>query len=97
MALDDLKPITSSAAWLGQDMAGRTDEWASNLSDAEVNEVYELARSLRTRTDDLLKLSLADAPLPLLEERLSNLRMELLHGRGFAMLRRMPVEDHTLE
>jgi hypothetical protein len=78
-------------------MACQSDEWASRLSDAEVSEVYDLGRSLRAKTDDLLKLSLADAPLPLLGERLVLLRRELLHGRGFAVLRGMPVEEHTLE
>ena len=97
MALPELNPITSPAAWLGQDMARRTAEWTSKLSDAEISEVYDLARSLRRKTEDLLQLSLADASLPLLQERLAELRKELLRGRGFAMLRGMPVEEHSLE
>lgn len=97
MASIELEEILSPAAWHGPDMADRSDEWMATLSEAEVNEVYDLARTLRSRTDDLLKLSLSDAPLPILAERLYAMREELLHGRGFAVLRGMPVDDHTLE
>lgn len=96
MASTDLKPITSPAAWLGSDMADRGDEWAATLTDSEVGEVYDLGRSLRNKTDDLLTLTKADAPLPKLGDRLLGVRKELLHGRGFAMLRGMPVDDHSL-
>ncbi|MEM8972208.1 MAG: TauD/TfdA family dioxygenase [Pseudomonadota bacterium] len=97
MSCTQLKPVSSQAAWHGSDMADRKSEWAQKLSGAEFGELYDLVRSLRSRSDDLLKLSRADVPLPILRDRLVALRKELLHGRGFATLSGMPVDDHTLE
>ncbi len=42
--------------------------------------------------DDLAKLTPAGFPLPRLGPRLVALRHELLHGKGFALLRGLPVE-----
>ena len=97
MAITELKPVVSPAAWHGADMVARKDEWTQTLSDKEVSELYDVARSLRARTDDLLAISRADVPLRTLGERLAELRNELLRGRGFALVRGMPVDDHTLE
>ena len=93
----ELRPVDGPAAWLGRDMAERSSEWMQTLSDAAVGEVYDLSRALRSKTDDLLKLSRRDVPLPKLGERLAALREELLRGRGFGVLRGMPVDDHGLE
>ncbi|MFY0611457.1 MAG: TauD/TfdA family dioxygenase [Hyphomicrobiaceae bacterium] len=93
----ELKPVASPAAWHGPDLADRSSEWKQALSDREVSELYDLVASLRTKSNDLLSLSRADAPLSILGERLANMRKELLHGRGFAMLGGMPVDDHALE
>ena len=92
-----LQQVNIPAAWLGRDMAERSDEWRQTLSDAEISELYDLSRALRSKTDDLLKLTREDVPLPTLGERLAVLRAELLRGRGFGVLRGMPVDDHSLE
>ena len=55
-------------------MAPRIAEWASTLSGLEVSEVYDLGSSLRGKIEDVLQLSLADASLSLLQERLAELR-----------------------
>ena len=91
-----LQPVDTPAAWHGSDMATSAPEWTQTLSDAEITELYDLARSLQAKTDDLLDLTRADVPLPILGERLAALRRELLDGRGFALVRGMPVADHSL-
>ncbi|MGI9411856.1 MAG: TauD/TfdA family dioxygenase [Hyphomicrobiaceae bacterium] len=96
MADTALQPVKSPAAWHGSEMTDRAGEWTQTLSNAEIAELYDLARSLRARSNDLLDLTRGDVPLPILGERLAALRHELLHGRGFALLRGMPVEEHTL-
>lgn len=97
MVAHELRPVASSAAWHGPDMADRNSEWNQTLREPEIGELYDLVRSLRTKTDDLLKLTRADVPLSILGERLAVLRNELLRGRGFAMLRGLPVNAHALE
>lgn len=96
MAAPDLKPVASPAAWHGADMAGRAHEWSATLDRREIDELYGLARSLRSRGGDLLDLTRDDAALPVLAPRLAAMRNDLLHGRGFAMLRGMPVAEHDL-
>ncbi|KAG2428214.1 hypothetical protein HXX76_011894 [Chlamydomonas incerta] len=49
----------------------------------------------RDPTRRLARLGPADFPLPRLAPRLEALRQELLHGLGFALLRRLPVERYS--
>ena len=42
------------------------------------------------------RITAADFPLPRLAKRLVALRRELLRGRGFALIRRQPVERYSM-
>jgi RimJ/RimL family protein N-acetyltransferase len=94
---------SGAAAWVGRDMAARTGEWMLHLSDADVAELEAALATFLGRTtsgDDVAqrigRMTAADFPLPTLGPRLAELRAELLHGRGFALLRRVPVERYSL-
>ena len=92
----DLPPVqTGPAAWLGPEMAARRD-WVELLSSAEVAEVEAAARSLSERSADIASLSASAFPLPTLAPRLAKIRAELLHGRGFVLLRGLPVQHWPL-
>jgi len=71
-------------------MAARTD-WIVQLQPDELHELGQLAEQLDTRGHDLTRLGAADAPLPLLAPRLQSILKEVLDGRGFALLRGLPV------
>jgi hypothetical protein len=84
------------AAWRGAELATR-DDWIGVLSPAEIGELELAARSVAERGVPLAQLTAADFPLPTLGPRLVALRGALLHGRGFALLRGLPVQRYSRE
>lgn len=96
---DGLPPVqTGAAAWLGPDMARRED-WVFRLTDAHVAELEAAARPLvaegEVATRALAHLTPATFPLPTLGPVLVETRDELLRGRGFALLRGLPIERYS--
>ncbi|NKB56421.1 MAG: TauD/TfdA family dioxygenase [Alphaproteobacteria bacterium] len=88
-------PIGGPGAWRGADMAQRSGEWIYQLSEAEVTELDDAMR--RTRDRDIIGITRDDFALPTLGGALDNLRSELLTGRGFTVIRGVPVEEYSLE
>jgi hypothetical protein len=87
---------TGEAAWYGPDMA-RRDDWLMPLSAAEVAEVESAAGALARREADIAEIAPADFPLPTLGPRLkARVRDEVLNGRGFLLLRGLPVERWSM-
>lgn len=94
-SIDDLPPLqTGPAAWLGPAMAAR-DDWRQTLTAAQIDEIDAAMQALLARGAMLAQLSAEDFPLPTLGPQLAALREELLHGRGFALLRGLPVARYT--
>ena len=83
------------AVWYGPAMAQRTD-WIETLSPAEIAEIEAVARPMAAREADIAAIRREDFPLPLLGPRLQHILGELLHGRGFVLLRGLPVERMSL-
>lgn len=84
------------AAWYGPQWAHR-DDWIVVLSAEDVAEVEAALQAWHARvasgaTAAPAPLVAADFPLPRLGARLAALRTELLEGRGFVLIRGMPVE-----
>ena len=79
LASPDFPPTLSGpAVWLGPEMAARSD-WLEHFSDAQIRELEASAQN-------------GDFTLPRLAPRLAGIREELLRGRGFALLRGLPVQ-----
>ena len=78
------------AVWKGPEMAARSD-WIESLTPADIAEIEAAAVPLAAREADIAALGAADFPLPTLAPRLARIRRELLDGRGFALLRGLPV------
>jgi hypothetical protein len=83
-------PITDASAWTGPAMAA-DGRWLQTLSAAEVAEIEAAGRALLERGADLALLQPQDFVLPTLAPRLARLLHELLEGRGFVLLRGLPV------
>ena len=87
---------TGAAAWYGPDLATR-DDWLMTLSAADVAEVESATRALAAREADIAAIKAADFPLPTLGPRLkARVRDEVLQGRGFLMVRGLPVERWSI-
>jgi hypothetical protein len=87
---------TGAAAWYGPEIAKR-DDWMMPLSAAEVAEVEAATRALVARDADIAVLKPQDFPLPTLGARLrARVDDEVLNGRGFLLLRGLPVERWSI-
>jgi hypothetical protein len=96
MPLDLPPEQTGPAAWYGPAMSARSD-WLMPLSAGEIAEVEDATRALVARDADIAALRAADFPLPSLAARLkARVRDEVLNGRGFVLLRGLPVERWSM-
>jgi hypothetical protein len=83
-------PLTTACAWRGEELRRRGD-WIERLDRAEVDEVKGAVAAARATGRPLTALVAADFPLPGLCERIARWRRELARGRGFVLLRQVPV------
>ncbi len=90
-----LTPIDSPAAWYGRDLQG-TLSWTEHLTDTEVDELLAALAAVERRGIRMLDTRREDFPLPTLSGRLQGLATELDRGRGFWLLRGLPIEDLSL-
>jgi hypothetical protein len=97
-SIDDLPPkIEGPSAWLGSELAQKNN-WLELLSSAEINEIGEAARkALEASGGNIAKITPAIFPLPTFSKRLSNIERDIMYGRGFALLRGLPVDEWGTE
>jgi hypothetical protein len=88
-------PIGGPAAWRGGDLAA-SRAWLRVFSAAELDELDRAMRAARARGLDLVRVQRDDFPLPTLGPVLAALRHELLHGRGFVLLRGLEVARYSM-
>ncbi len=89
----DLPPaVEGRAAWHSADFAN--DSWIEPLSDADNAEIKSAAEAaLNSVGGDIAKITEEAFPLPSLKARISAISDEIQNGRGFALLRGIPVEN----
>jgi hypothetical protein len=85
-------PIEGPAAWYGPNLAARPQEWTYTLTPREIDEVEDALISTKHRQHEIADIRPADFPLPTLGPLLHDMRRELLHGRGFVLLRGLSVD-----
>jgi len=88
--------IEGPSAWIGAEMREREAEWTYRLSPAEIAELEAAAASAQARGLDIADIRREHFPLPTLGPTLERLRGEVLDGRGFVLLRGVPVEGRPL-
>ena len=90
-----MKPIVDPAAWYPDDIEG-SDAWVYRMSDAETGDVLDAVAAVENRGLDLKDITRDDFPLPRFSEAVAEIRDELLDGRGFAIIKGLPVEGRSL-
>jgi Taurine catabolism dioxygenase TauD, TfdA family len=90
--------IRDRSAWYGPDLAER--DWIERFSEAEIDEVeravHTIDQSQSKRAQfDFASINTTDVPLPTLAPRLQTLLDEVLNGRGFVLIKGLPVERWT--
>jgi hypothetical protein len=96
MQNNHIPPIQEGpSAWYGPEMAARQKEWLIHFTPAEIAELEAAAEPLVTGKFNLGQMTAADFELPTLADKLTDLRRELIQGRGFALLRGLPVAGYS--
>ncbi len=96
MALTVLPPPTNGpSTWYGPDMANRPGEWIWELSPSEIEELEKAAESLLARGQEIGQMKAADFSLPSLSAKLKALRQTLIQGRGFSLIKGLPISRYT--
>ncbi|WP_327434617.1 TauD/TfdA family dioxygenase [Streptomyces sp. NBC_01236] len=85
-------PCSGPSVWRGGDLADR-EEWILRFSSRQLAEIDSALREARRRDLTLLKLTAADFPLPTLAGELRRIAQVLDHGRGFALVKGLRVEQ----
>ena len=93
-ALGPLPHFDNEQSWFGPDQQQRTD-WIHTFTLAEIAQIDAAVRQAEA-IDDIIDIKRSDFPVPALEPLLQRVRRETLHGRGFMLLRGIPVERYTL-
>jgi hypothetical protein len=88
-------PIAGAQAWYGPSMS-TSDEWVHAMSDADLVEIEAAMRPLVDAEKDIAKITKADFNLPRLAPKLAAIREEVMTGRGFALIRGLPVDRWSM-
>ena len=92
MPLDLPPEQTGAAAWYGPDLAGRGD-WIMPLEVGDLAEIAAASAALAGSDTDIAAITARDFPLPNLGPKLTaRVRDEVLNGRGFLLVRGLPVD-----
>jgi hypothetical protein len=89
-------PITNSSAWTRAELEA-DDDWIYVLTDAEIDDLDHALQGVRGREGKLTDISRSDFPLPVLGPRLAELERDVRTGRGFSVLRGIPVARYDVE
>ncbi len=89
-------PVEGPSAWIGAELAANSDAWTYHLSAAEIAEIETASAAVRARGLDIATIQRTDFPLPTLGPVLDRLREEVIGGRGFVLMRGLPVEGRPI-
>ncbi|MEM8606635.1 MAG: TauD/TfdA family dioxygenase [Myxococcota bacterium] len=84
-------PLTGDAAWKGSDFAG-SDDWQDRLTEPQVREIEQAIRIAKATGKPTAKLTKKDFPLPTLTRKINEWRSIVDGGRGFALIKGIPVD-----
>ena len=96
-ASNDFAVIEGAAAWYGSDMLNRSGEWLYELDSAHVAEIDSAVATIIEDGTPILDITRAVFPLPTLQIRLDAIQDDVVNGRGFALIRGLPVDRYSLE
>ena len=83
--------LNHPSAWRGRDLADR-DDWIVRLGPDHVKELEAAVAAVERRGIDLVHIGTEDFPLPALAVLCRDIQSELEGGRGFVVIRTLPVQ-----
>ena len=95
-AVDLPGPISSPAAWRGQELFQR-DDWRIELTADQLQEIDSALLHVKHGDQPIEAGTAAEFPLPHLGKTLESVQEKLETGSGACMIRGLPVSDYTEE
>ncbi len=86
------KPLVDPAEWYPGDFGG-SDSWIFRPSGAELADLIATVHRVQADGPAIEDIVREDCPLPILGAGMAKVRAELLEGRGFALVRGLPIGD----
>jgi len=83
--------IHDRSVWYGPGLSERED-WIEQLSNVEMAEVEKVVGELRRSEVNLTEITAGKVPLPTLGPKFQRVLDEVMNGRGFVLIRGLPVE-----
>ncbi len=88
------EPLDDPSVWRAADLRDR-DDWIVRLDESDLGELDGTLASVRGSGRELFDLTRADFPLATLAEKLAAIPPVLEGGRGFVLLRGLPVDRYS--
>jgi hypothetical protein len=88
-------PIDGPQIWYGPTMSA-SDEWVHVVSETDLAEIDAAMRPLVNADREIARIGKADFELPTLAPKLAAIREEVMAGRGFALIRGLPVDRWSM-
>jgi hypothetical protein len=85
------RPIAGPGVWSGQALTASPD-WITNFTDGDVDDLLSALHAIRNIDAPLESLKRNDFPLRRVRERFQRISRELESGRGFVLVRGLPLE-----
>jgi len=86
--------LKGPSAWLGEEMARHPERWLTQLSKEEIFELEIAASEFINSDKNIGELNTLNFPLATLGPRLAQLRESLINGKGFEVIRGLPINSY---
>jgi hypothetical protein len=87
--------VTGPSVWYGPEISSRND-WIYQLTAEDVGEVERAMAPLVSAQADIAQIKRQDFELPQLGPKLRSICDDVMNGRGFALVRGLPVEQWSM-
>ncbi|MDG2340656.1 MAG: TauD/TfdA family dioxygenase [Paracoccaceae bacterium] len=87
--------INGPTAWIGSELQNRSDDWLTILTVRDIADIENAARHFLTLGRDIGEVTKQDFPLGDFATQLEILKQTLLSGRGFEVLRGLPLDRYS--
>lgn len=89
-----LQEVIDPAGWTKDDLAA-SDDWIYALNESEIADLDRAVAAVERAGTQLMDVERSGFELPVLGPALRSLRAEVIEGRGFALLRGVPVHRYS--
>jgi hypothetical protein len=97
MAKPHLQPVTDRSAWRGEDLAKHAEEWTYRLMPSDVREIDAALAAVRASGRPATVIGPGDFPLDALGETFERIAVEVNDGRGFTLIKGLPIERYSAQ